>query len=96
MMLVSFLPLWDEATTARYWMTFLVFSVFPAPDSPLQDMGTVISPLERTLQGFYGSLSAALRHLPHGKTEALREEVTPLVKSGLDLKSWSNISISSS
>ena len=23
------------ATAARYWMTFLVFSVFPAPDSPL-------------------------------------------------------------
>lgn len=31
----SFLVLWDEATCARYWMTFLVFSVFPAPDSPL-------------------------------------------------------------
>lgn len=31
----SFLVLWDEATWARYWMTFLVFSVFPAPDSPL-------------------------------------------------------------
>lgn len=25
-----------EAIAARYWMTFLVFSVFPAPDSPLQ------------------------------------------------------------
>lgn len=24
---------------ARYWMTFLVFSVFPAPDSPLKDIG---------------------------------------------------------
>lgn len=36
MMLVSFLPLWEEATMARYWMTFLVFSVFPAPDSPLR------------------------------------------------------------
>ena len=35
-MLVSFLPLWEEATMARYWMTFLVFSVFPAPDSPLR------------------------------------------------------------
>lgn len=34
-MLTSFLPLWDEATTAKYWMTFLVFSVLPAPDSPL-------------------------------------------------------------
>lgn len=34
--LVSFLPLCDEATTARYWMTFLVFSVLPAPDSPLR------------------------------------------------------------
>ena len=33
--LVSFLPLCEEATTARYWITFLVFSVFPAPDSPL-------------------------------------------------------------
>ena len=34
--LVSFLPLWEEATRARYWMTFLVFSVLPAPDSPLE------------------------------------------------------------
>lgn len=34
--LLSFLPLCEEATTARYWMTFLVFSVFPAPDSPLE------------------------------------------------------------
>lgn len=25
----------DVATAARYWITFLVFSVFPAPDSPL-------------------------------------------------------------
>lgn len=33
----SFFPLWEEATTARYWITFLVFSVFPAPDSPLGD-----------------------------------------------------------
>lgn len=33
--LASFLPLCEEATTARYWITFLVFSVFPAPDSPL-------------------------------------------------------------
>lgn len=40
-MLVSFLPLWEEATTARYWMTFLVFSVFPAPDSPLKDTGVM-------------------------------------------------------
>lgn len=31
----SFLPFGDDATWARYWMTFLVFSVFPAPDSPL-------------------------------------------------------------
>lgn len=31
----SFLPLCDEATTAKYWITFLVFSVLPAPDSPL-------------------------------------------------------------
>lgn len=29
------LPLWEEATWAKYWMTFFVFSVFPAPDSPL-------------------------------------------------------------
>lgn len=34
--LLSFFPLCEEATTARYWMTFLVFSVFPAPDSPLK------------------------------------------------------------
>ena len=37
----SFLPpaVWWEApaTVARYWMTFLVFSVLPAPDSPLQE-----------------------------------------------------------
>lgn len=25
----------EVATAARYWMTFFVFSVFPAPDSPL-------------------------------------------------------------
>ena len=25
----------EFATAAKYWMTFLVFSVFPAPDSPL-------------------------------------------------------------
>lgn len=31
----SFFPLWEEATCARYWMTFFVFSVLPAPDSPL-------------------------------------------------------------
>ena len=35
--LLSFLPLWEEATCARYWMTFFVFSVLPAPDSPLWD-----------------------------------------------------------
>lgn len=34
-MLWSFRPLCEEATWARYWMTFLVFSVLPAPDSPL-------------------------------------------------------------
>ena len=27
----------SEAIAARYWMTFLVLSVFPAPDSPLCD-----------------------------------------------------------
>lgn len=32
----SFLVLWEEAMWARYWMTFFVFSVLPAPDSPLQ------------------------------------------------------------
>ncbi len=26
----------DVATAARYWITFLVFSVLPAPDSPLR------------------------------------------------------------
>lgn len=30
------LPLWEEATWAKYWITFFVFSVFPAPDSPLE------------------------------------------------------------
>lgn len=42
-MLWSFLPLCDDATWARYWMTFLVFSVFPAPDSPLQKKITIKS-----------------------------------------------------
>lgn len=36
----SFRPLCEEATWARYWMTFLVFSVFPAPDSPLKETVT--------------------------------------------------------
>ena len=27
------------AMLAKYWMTFLVFSVFPAPDSPLEVVG---------------------------------------------------------
>lgn len=36
----SFLPLCEEATWARYWMTFFVFSVFPAPDSPLKEIST--------------------------------------------------------
>jgi len=31
----SLFPLCDDATIARYWITFLVFSVLPAPDSPL-------------------------------------------------------------
>lgn len=26
----------DAATKARYWITFFVFSVLPAPDSPLE------------------------------------------------------------
>ncbi len=31
------LPVRDDAATyARYWMTFFVFSVLPAPDSPLE------------------------------------------------------------
>lgn len=30
-----FLSAWAGATWAKYWMTFFVFSVFPAPDSPL-------------------------------------------------------------
>jgi len=30
----------ELATAARYWMTFFVFSVFPAPDSPLQSVST--------------------------------------------------------
>lgn len=42
----SFFPLCEEATTARYWITFLVFSVFPAPDSPLGDRVEV-----RTMKG---------------------------------------------
>ena len=28
----------EAATYAKYWITFLVFSVFPAPDSPVQRM----------------------------------------------------------
>lgn len=35
-MLWSLRPLCEEATWARYWMTFFVFSVLPAPDSPLK------------------------------------------------------------
>lgn len=35
-MLWSLRPLCEEATWARYWMTFFVFSVLPAPDSPLE------------------------------------------------------------
>lgn len=35
----SLFALCDDATTARYWMTFLVFSVLPAPDSPLLNIG---------------------------------------------------------
>ena len=27
----------EVATAARYWMTFFVFSVLPAPDSPLHN-----------------------------------------------------------
>lgn len=37
-MLWSLRPLCEEATWARYWMTFFVFSVLPAPDSPLKKM----------------------------------------------------------
>ena len=38
---VDFCDFMEAATWAKYWMTFLVFSVFPAPDSPLekQNMG---------------------------------------------------------
>lgn len=36
-MLWSLRPLCEEATWARYWMTFFVFSVLPAPDSPLKN-----------------------------------------------------------
>jgi len=28
----------DAATYARYWITFFVFSVLPAPDSPVHKM----------------------------------------------------------
>lgn len=38
-MLWSLRPLCEEATWARYWMTFFVFSVLPAPDSPLKSYG---------------------------------------------------------
>ena len=34
--LVDFFP--EVATMAKYEMTFLVFSVFPAPDSPVINM----------------------------------------------------------
>ena len=30
------------AMAARYWMTFLVFSVFPAPDSPLRRISSSV------------------------------------------------------
>lgn len=32
----------DGAMAARYWITFLVFSVLPAPDSPLSDARTSV------------------------------------------------------
>ena len=47
---------------AKYWMTFLVFSVFPAPDSPLIFEGAKEnrqinikkkSPLKRTRERIY-------------------------------------------
>lgn len=31
----------SDAIAARYWMTFLVLSVFPAPDSPLDNDSSV-------------------------------------------------------
>lgn len=35
----------DAATNAKYWITFLVFSVFPAPDSPLKSRADSIDQL---------------------------------------------------
>ena len=37
LLLASSSPFFDEAaaTRAKYWITFFVFSVLPAPDSPL-------------------------------------------------------------
>jgi hypothetical protein len=35
------------AIAARYWMTFFVLSVFPAPDSPLRSMSIIMIEMER-------------------------------------------------
>ena len=40
----------DAATKARYWMTFLVFSVLPAPDSPLNKHNTAVRRHATTIQ----------------------------------------------
>ena len=39
--LVSFLP--EAAMLAKYWITRLVLTVFPAPDSPLESQSSRIN-----------------------------------------------------
>lgn len=110
-MLVSFLPLWEEATMARYWMTFLVFSVFPAPDSPLKDTRAVTHRNRNILAAdgitswllfiLSGALWASFRSsvsFADGETEAPRgEEICPpLAGSWTGLQTLLLISIYSS
>lgn len=52
------------AMLAKYWMTFLVFSVFPAPDSPLRKGGIVHVNIHIFLISTFSILPRAT-HQPH-------------------------------
>lgn len=75
----SFLPLWEEATWARYWITFLVFSVFPAPDSPLQNRANISFKIHLNnsailcLHTSLHPVMAVAMHRPKAKAGMLRE-----------------------
>lgn len=60
-------PWWEApATIARYWITFFVFSVFPAPDSPLRSArGDGCHTQERTMAN--PTVGRSGRHWPVGK-----------------------------